>query len=86
MWQDIVLTLTNFVFLVSLASAVRDQQKPPLSTSIPSPLALYVICVVQISLGLYLTTVITFIVANLWLTLAVQRYRQGKVIIKKMGD
>lgn len=86
MWQDIVLTLTNLVFMGSMISAVRDQQKPPLSTSVPATLALYVVCFVQIDLELYVTTVITFIVANLWLTVAIQRFRQGRVVLEQVKD
>jgi len=79
MWQDMVLTIANFVFMFSMILAVRDQQKPPLSTSIPSAIALGIVCIVQISLELYLTTLITFIVFCLWTVVAIQRYRQGKV-------
>lgn len=84
MWQDIALFAVNLVFLVSLIEVVRDPQKPPLTTSIPSTVALYVVCAVQITLGLYIATTITFIVANLWLTIAIQRYRQGRVKIVKL--
>ena len=82
MWEDVVIGLGNIVLSISLISAVRDSQKPPLITSIPTTITVYIFCIAQISLGLYLTTTVTFVVATLWAVLAWQRFKQGKVVIK----
>lgn len=75
-WQDLVLTAANAVFLLSLIPAVFDPQKPPLTTSAPTFLAICAVCYVQLDLGLYLTTAVTAGVGLIWLVLAIQRYRQ----------
>ncbi|MBP6041494.1 hypothetical protein KA529_00545 [Candidatus Saccharibacteria bacterium] len=86
MWEDLVIGLGNIVLSISLFSAVRDSQKPPLSTSIPTAITIYIFCIAQISLGLYLTTAVTFVVATLWAVLAWQRFRQGKVVVKSVRN
>jgi len=84
MWQDFVLTLANVAFMVSMIQAVRDKQKPPLTTSVPSAVALIFVCIVQLTLGLYLTTAFSFVIFCLWTVVGIQRYRQGKVKIVEL--
>ena len=83
MWEDIVIAVGNLILALSLIGTIRDEQKPPLTTSIPGVVVLLVFCIAQVSLELYLTTIITFCVAMMWAVIAWQRYRQGNIVIKK---
>lgn len=78
-WQDLAITVASIVMSFSLIPAIRDSQKPPLKTSIPTTVGLDVIALSFLSLGLYLSFAITEITATLWLILAMQRTKQNAV-------
>lgn len=77
-WQDIVLAGAQIFFAVSLLPSVFSKDKPALATSIMTSLMLYVICFVNYTLGLYGAALGLFLVASLWGTLAVQKFRENK--------
>jgi len=72
MWQDVVLMLGGFGFVVALLPAVRSSKKPPISTSLSTGLILTSFCVVYGSLGLWLAFIATGMTATMWFILAIQ--------------
>lgn len=71
-WQDIILMLGGFGFVIALVPAVRNREKPPVSTSLMtgSILVIFVIC--YAALDLWLAFVATITTAVMWLCLATQ--------------
>lgn len=73
-WQDIVLSVGSWIFLVALFPAILSKDKPPLSTSLPTGIVLVAYTGVYFSLHLYGSMASTGLVALAWLTLAMQKY------------
>lgn len=74
-WQDVVLTAGQFVFIVALAPSVLSKDKPALATSLltGSVLAVFVICFA--SLSLWLAAITTSFSSLTWFILAYQKYK-----------
>lgn len=77
-WQDIVLTVANFIFVVALLPAILSDEKPPVLTSVTTAIALVMIATANASLGLWFAGATVTIASVLWLTLAVQQWRQHR--------
>lgn len=73
-WQDIVLTVGQFVFIIALLPSIFSKDKPAISTSVLNSSVLYIISYVNATLNLYGNAVGLFIVATLWAFLAIQKY------------
>ena len=77
-WQDVVLMIANLIFFVSLLAQVRYGHRKKkglikLTTSIPTALGIYAICIVYYSLELYLSLVMSILTAGLWTLISYQR-------------
>ena len=72
-WQDIVIALAYVFFDLALIPSLRSKDKPALQTSLITGLLNIVMAITQITLGLYISSVATFINASLWLSLAYQK-------------
>ncbi|MBI2076395.1 MAG: hypothetical protein HYT72_04060 [Candidatus Aenigmarchaeota archaeon] len=79
LWQDIVLTIGSWIFIVALIPTLRGKEKPQLSTSIVTGTVLLVYAFVYATLGLWISVISTSALALAWLVLAVQKW-------KKMGN
>jgi len=82
LWQDITITIVSVVFSIALLPQVYHGFKNKKghithATSVPTFVGLYVLCVVYLSLGLLLSTVVSFLTATMWLVLCVQRWLYG---------
>lgn len=77
-WQDIVLTVGGFIFSLALIPTVRAQDKPPLSTSIPTGIVLLFFAYTYFSLDLIVSTFSTLLMATLWLIVAKQKINMDK--------
>lgn len=77
-WQDIILAIGGFAFSIALIPALKDQQKPPTTTSIITGVILTMFCIIYLTLGLRLAALSTALTAACWWTLLVQRIRQRK--------
>jgi uncharacterized membrane protein len=75
MWQDYIFTIGSLFFIVGLIPALRSVDKPPVKTSLITGFWLAVFALTYISLGLYLSMVVTAITSFCWFTLAWQKYR-----------
>lgn len=77
-WQDIVLTVANIVFSISLLPQVFFGFKEKtgsirLQTSIPTFLGLYAISFVYWTLALYFAATVSLITGTMWFLLFLQR-------------
>lgn len=73
-WQDVVLLICQIVFAIALFPSILSKNKPALTTSVLNTVFLYIIFLVNLTLNLYGFAAGIFIVATLWLILAVQKY------------
>jgi len=72
-WQDIVLSVGSWVFAIALIPSVIGKDKPALATSLSTGIILLVYAAVYVTLSLWSASISTFLVAAMWLTLAVQK-------------
>jgi hypothetical protein len=73
-WQDLVLTLGQFVFFASLIPTILSVQKPPLWTSIPTAFILTVYVPTLWTLRLHVSVCATILVAVAWWIIAYQSW------------
>lgn len=77
-WQDIVVTIGNIVFVISLIPQVyhgfKEKNGPiKFQTSGPTFFFMYVFVAVYYSLQLYSSAIVAFFVGTMWLILFIQR-------------
>ncbi len=77
-WQDLVITLANILFSVSLIPQVLKGFKDKkghivLAASIPTVIGLYAMSFTFFTLNLFFSSVVSFISGSLWLTLLSQK-------------
>lgn len=84
-WQDLVLTIVNIVFSISLIPQVIHGFKEKkglitLPTSIPTFIGLYVIGGTYLTMNLFFSSVMAFATGTLWFILFIQRliYKEKK--------
>lgn len=84
MWQDYLVAISQIILAVSLLPTVFSKnEKPPLATSLPTSLALFMMAYSLFFLKVYISAVLTFFNATLWLLIAYQSYLLNKLIGKK---
>ena len=72
-WQDIVLSVGSWVFAIALIPSVIGKDKPALATSLSTGIILLVYAAGYVTRWLWSASISTFLVAAMWLTLAVQK-------------
>lgn len=77
-WQDIVISIANLFFSLSLVNQVYcgyKEKNGPIKTltSVPTFLGSYAICYAFWTMQLYYSSALSFVIATLWLLLFVQR-------------
>lgn len=78
-WQDFAISILQWCFALSLIPAVRHPtDKPAFLSSIFTASLLLVMCFVLSTLGFVNSTLATFAVCGMWVTLAVQKHMIGK--------
>lgn len=74
-WQDIVLSVGQWVFFAALLPAILGKEtKPPLSTSVPTAVIAAIFAFVYTTLTLWISALSSLLVAAAWTVLAVQRH------------
>lgn len=71
-WQDKVFSVGEIVFLTGLIPSLLTDQKPAATTSLATAFMLYAFLFVHASYGLWVTFILTFITATIWLALGIQ--------------
>ena len=72
-WQDVMLSAGNIFFCFTLIPMLRQPERPPLLTCIPTGLALLAGGLVFATLHLWLTALTQMITGLQWLTLVFKR-------------
>ena len=75
-WQDIVLSVGQYIFVIALLPSVLGKDKPALSSSLLTGTVLGVFTVVYATLGLWSSTIASTLVTATWFLLAWQQYRK----------
>ncbi|MEK7451113.1 MAG: hypothetical protein AAB662_04215 [Patescibacteria group bacterium] len=75
-WQDIVLTFGQILFIIALFPSVIGKSKPALSTSLLTGFVLAVFSLIYITLHLWFAATTTSIASLTWFILAYQKYRK----------
>jgi hypothetical protein len=86
MWQDTVIAICQFLFVVSLIPSVRSKDKPALATSLLSAVLVAIITATLFTLKLWLTTISAAMICVLWSVLAWQKYRLGRARVDKVNE
>jgi hypothetical protein len=76
-WQDVMLSAGNIFFCITLIPMLRQPERPPLLTCIPTGLALLAGGFVYASLHLWLTALTQTITGLQWLALVFKRRPHG---------
>lgn len=77
-WQDIILSVGSWIFTIALIPSVLSKDKPALSSSLTTGSVLAVYAVTYLTLSLWTAAASTVLVAGMWFTLAVQKYRADR--------
>ncbi|MES2135301.1 MAG: hypothetical protein V4449_03620 [Patescibacteria group bacterium] len=77
-WQDIVLSIGQYIFVLALLPSVFGKDKPALSSSLLTGSVLAVFSAVYATLNLWSSAVASAIVAGVWFILAWQQYRKKR--------
>lgn len=85
MWQDIVITVIQLVFVLALIPTVAGKEKPALSTGIVTAAALSVLAATIATLGLWYGAASTAAVGATWWIIAFQSWRR-KLRTKQEGQ
>lgn len=75
-WQDVILTVGNLIFAVSLIPSIRSKDKPHVLTSFMTGAVLVVFSITYMTLNLYFAMAVLLGTASMWFFLAWQKYKQ----------
>lgn len=73
-WQDVVLAVGSWIFIIALVPSLVGKDKPPVLTSVMTGVVLLVYTFVYFTLHLRLSMVSTGIMAIAWLALGAQKF------------
>ena len=75
-WQDIVISLGQWLMTAALIPSLLGKDKPALSSSLMTGTLIAIFGYTYFTLGLYSATVSSSVCALAWFVLAVQKWRQ----------
>ena len=75
-WQDVVISLGGYIFLIALIPSILSKDKPARSTSILSGGVLLVFAFTYATLDLWSSMISTSLLSVGWLFLGWQKHRQ----------
>lgn len=81
MWQDIVMTIGQFVFAVALIPTIRAKEKPAWTTCLSTATVLSVYVPTLYSLELYISVIATVLVALCWWILFFQSIGKKRCVV-----
>ncbi|MBU6431112.1 MAG: hypothetical protein KGJ58_02055 [Patescibacteria group bacterium] len=77
-WQDILLSIGQFVFAVALLPSVFGKDKPALSTSLTTGIVLMIFAFTYSTLKLWSGAAFAALVGAMWFVLVIQKYFKDK--------
>jgi hypothetical protein len=75
-WQDILLSIGNYLFVVALLPSVFGTDKPALSSSLMTGAVLGCFTVIYASLSLWSASIAVGLSSFVWFVLAYQQWRR----------
>ena len=81
-WQDIVLSVGSWIFIIALVPSLVGKDKPPVSTSFLTGIILLVYVGTYSTLHLWLSMASTGLLGVAWLVLGFQKIRSEKIAMK----
>ena len=75
-WQDVIITIVNYMFGVFLIPMLLSPNKPPLKSSGSTALGLLVMGITFTTLGLWLSAIAVGITTTMWTILFIQGLRR----------
>ncbi len=86
MWQDTVIAICQFLFVVSLIPSVRGENKPALATSLFSAVLVAIITATLFTLKLWLTMISAAMIGLVWSVLAWQKYHLDRASVDEVNE
>ncbi len=77
-WQDIVISVGQYIFALALLPSIFSADKPALSSSVLTSVIIIVFGVVYGTLGMWSSVVASAVLAVGWSVLAFQKYTQKR--------
>ncbi|MDD2658012.1 MAG: hypothetical protein PHD04_05220 [Candidatus Pacebacteria bacterium] len=77
-WQDIVISVGQYVFVLALLPSIFGKDKPALLSSILTGTILLVFGAVYVTLALWSSAISSAVLTVAWFILAFQKYTQGR--------
>ncbi len=77
-WQDIVIFIGQWVFVIAIIPTILGKEKPALSTSIVTGTVLVIFALTYLTLKLWLSTISASMISAAWFLLALQKYNQNR--------
>ncbi|MBV9159108.1 MAG: hypothetical protein JO019_00750 [Candidatus Kaiserbacteria bacterium] len=79
-WQDIAISIAQWLSIIALFPTVAAKEKPALSSSILTTACIAVYSICYITLGLWISATSAALLALVWMLLGWQKWRQGKAV------
>lgn len=73
-WQDIVLSIGQVIFIISLLPSILSKDKPAFVTSLVTAIVLFIFALIDLTISLYATSLTVAATAVGWTILAYQKY------------
>ena len=77
-WQDIVIFIGQFIFIVALIPTIRSKDKPQVSTSLVTGIILVIFTITFATLELWFSVVSSGALAIAWLYVGWQKHEHKK--------
>jgi hypothetical protein len=75
-WQDWVLAVGSFIFVIALIPSIQSPDKPALSTSVLTAAVLGIFALTYMTLSLWLAAFTTSMTCVCWTILGIQKVQQ----------
>ncbi len=79
-WQDIVIAVGQWLFVLALLPSIFSKDKPALLTSVMTGMILSAFSIAYWTIGLEISSFSTAVVSIEWFILAYQKYKQKQKI------
>jgi uncharacterized membrane protein len=75
-WQDMLISIGQYIFIIALLPSVLGEDKPALSSSIMTGAILTMFAITYFTLGFWSSTFSSGFLAGMWFYLGWQQYRK----------
>ncbi len=82
-WQDIVISVGQYIFALALLPSIFSADKPALSSSVLTAVVIIVFGATYVTLGMWSSAIASAVLALGWSVLAFQKYTQKRKSIAR---